>query len=90
MEAQDAAERAAMLRSGLLIMFLVLCTSTSVIGQTANQFPGGLLERQGTLARTKWSPSYIQSFMPPSRGSFTSSSPYNTRAIRITDASDCG
>ncbi len=83
-------KQAAMLRSGLLIMFLVLCTSTSVIGQTANQFPGGLLERQGALARTKWSPSYIQSFMPPSRGAFTFPSPYNTRAIRITDASDCG
>ncbi|MBD0315430.1 MAG: hypothetical protein ICV75_01955 [Nitrospiraceae bacterium] len=81
---------AAMRRSGVLIIFLLLCTSTSVIGQTANQFPGGLVERQGNLSRTKWSPSYIQSFIPPSRGAFTFPSPYNTRAIRITDASDCG
>lgn len=83
-------DQSAMFRAGTLITLLLLCTSTTVNGQTSNQFPGGWVEKQGTSTRARWSSSQIQSFIPPTRGSFTFPAPYNTKAVRITDASDCG
>jgi hypothetical protein len=61
----------------------------AAFGQTT-QFPGGWVEKAGTAIRGRYSTSQIQSFVPPQRGAFTFPTPYNTRGIRITDASDCG
>jgi len=56
---------------------------------TAALAPGGWVEQQGTAPRARWSTSFIQSFVPTTRGRFTFPAPYNTQAVRITDASDC-
>ncbi len=73
-----------------LIALLMLTTGTTVVAQITNPFPGGWVEKQGTATRTRWSASQIRAFMPPTRGVFTFPAPYNTRAVRLTDASDCG
>src|SRR5437868_932496 len=78
------------LRAAFLISLWLLSTTTTVVGQVPNPFPGGWVEHQGTSTRARFSASQIQSFVPPTRGPFTFPSPYNTKAIRITDASDCG
>ncbi len=70
--------------------FILLATTYNVVGQTSDPVPGGWIEMQGAAARPQWSASQIQSFVPPTRGSFTFPAPYNTRATRLTDASDCG
>jgi len=70
-------------------MFLI-ATAPGAVGQTTNFFPGGWIEKDGAGVRTRLSASQIQSFVPPQRGTFTFPSPYNTKAVRITDASDCG
>lgn len=71
-----------------VVVSSMLLSESDVLAQ-ATQFPGGWIERQATSTRAKWSTSYLQSFIPPSRGAFTFPPPYNTRAVRITDASDC-
>jgi hypothetical protein len=68
----------------------VLMVLTAITQATAQNAPGGWIENQGIAPRTRWSASQIQSFIPSTRGAFTIPTPYNTRAIRITDASDCG
>jgi hypothetical protein len=78
------------LRAAVLISLLLLSTTTTVVGQISNQFPGGWVERQGTSTRARYTAGKIQTFVPPTRGPFTFPAPYNTRAVRITDASDCG
>ena len=50
--------------------------------------PGGFIEAQGSLPRTKWTAGQIAAAVPSSRGVFTFPTPYNTRAWRITDATD--
>jgi hypothetical protein len=52
--------------------------------------PGGWMEPQGTAPRARWSPKFIQTFVPPARGSFVFPAPYNTQAVRITEPGDCG
>lgn len=74
-------------RSILSLAVLFLCLSGMVAAVLAH---GGWIEPQGTALRERWSPLFVQSFMPPSRGAFTFPPPYNTQAVRITDASDCG
>src|SRR4249920_4011519 len=82
--------RATILRAAVLISLLLLSTTTTVVGQISNLFPGGWVEKQGTATRARYSAGQIQAFVPPTRGSFTFPAPYNTKGIRITDASDCG
>ncbi|HEV2852254.1 MAG TPA: hypothetical protein VHC97_05560 [Thermoanaerobaculia bacterium] len=56
----------------------------------AAQAPGGFLEKAtSTAVRPRLTPAQIQSFLP-ARGAFTFPAPYNTRGIRLTNASDCG
>jgi hypothetical protein len=74
------------LRAGVLTTGLLLAVGTPAMAQT---FPGGWVEKDGAGLRTRYSASQIQSFVPPSRGPFTFPAPYNTKAVRITDASDC-
>jgi hypothetical protein len=75
------------LRATVLISLLLLSTAATAVAQT---FPGGWVEKQGTVTRLRYTDSQIQSFVPPRRGTFTFPAPYNTKAVRITDASDCG
>ena len=73
-------------RTCALAILMVLAMIPQATAQTA---PGGWIEKQGTAIRSRWAPSYLQSFVPAKRGAFTIPSPYNTRAIRLTEASDC-
>jgi len=74
----------------LLLGILVITAASGAVAQTTNSFPGGWIEKDGTAYRTRLNASQIQSIVPPQRGPFTFPSPYNTTAVRITDASDCG
>lgn len=74
-------------RACVLTALMWLATTTPLIAET---FPGGWVEKDGAGIRSRYATSQIQSFVPPTRGSFTFPAPYNTRGIRITDASDCG
>jgi hypothetical protein len=80
-------QRRTIFATGALLALLFLSTAATVIAQTA---PGGWVERTGSSIRSRYSSSQIQSFMPSTRGPFTFPAPYNTRGVRITDASDCG
>ena len=80
---------AALLRAAVFVSLLILVT-TAVVGQTTNPFPGGWVEKQGLYTRARYTAAQIQSFVPPTRGAFTFPAPYNTKGIRITDATDCG
>src|SRR5215210_7893990 len=51
---------------------------------------GGWVEKDGAGIRSRYTAAEIQSFVTPQRGPFTFPAPYNTQAVRITDASDCG
>lgn len=79
----------AILRTAVLLS-LLLFGASGVIGQTTSTSPGGWVEKQGMYTRARYSASQIQSFLPSTRGAFTFPAPYNTKAVRITDASDCG
>jgi len=70
-----------------LLGVLVITAASGAVAQTT--FPGGWIEKDGTAYRTRLNASQIQSIVPQQRGPFTFPSPYNTRAVRITDASDC-
>lgn len=53
---------------------------------------GGILEKSGSPAlRPRLTRAQIDAFLPPAgaKGPFTFPSPYNTSAVRLTDASDC-
>lgn len=53
---------------------------------------GGFIERSGSPAlRARFTPSQIQSFLPPAgaKGAFRFPAPYNTGAVRLTNATDC-
>lgn len=79
--------------SGLVLLLILLLTVLAVVPSGMGlgaPVPGGWLEPQGTAPRARWSNAFIQSFVPTVRGSFTFPAPYNTQAVRITDASDCG
>jgi hypothetical protein len=54
---------------------------------------GGLIEKAGSPAlRSRLTRAQIDAFLPANgaRGAFTFPAPYNTKGIRLTDASDCG
>ena len=74
----------------LLLGMVLFAIASGAVGQTTNFFPGGWIEKDGAGMRSRYSTAQLQSFIPPQRGAFTFPSPYNTRGIRITDASDCG
>lgn len=74
----------------LLLGALVIAGASGAVAQTTNSFPGGWVERDGTAYRSRMTVSQIQSFVPSQRGTFTIPAPYGTRAVRITDATDCG
>jgi hypothetical protein len=77
----------AMVRASVLMVLILIAGITPAIAQT---FPGGWVERSGSAVRARYSTSQLQSFIPSARGPFTFPAPYNTRGVRITDASDCG
>lgn len=66
--------------------------SSLPLSQTAGvetQAPGGFIEPvTASQTRPLYSPSQLQSFLP-TRGKFTFPAPYNTDAIRLTNATDC-
>ena len=49
---------------------------------------GGFLEQTPGNLRPRWNAAELRTFLPTSRGKFYFPPPYNTEAIRITDASD--
>src|SRR4029453_3130251 len=54
---------------------------------------GGFIEKAGSPAlRSRLTRAQIEAFLPANgaRGAFTFPAPYNTKGIRLTDASDCG
>lgn len=55
---------------------------TAAVGGFVEKAPGGL--------RPRWGASELRTFLPDARQKFVFPAPYNTEAIRITDASDCG
>jgi hypothetical protein len=73
----------------LVLGGLLAVTASAAVAQTTNLFPGGWIEKDGAAVRARYSTSQIHSFVPPQRGTFTFPAPYNTRGVRITDASDC-
>ena len=73
----------------LLLGGLVIAAASGAVAQTTNSFPGGWVEKDGTAYRSRMTVSQIQSFVPSQRGTFTIPAPYGTRAVRITDATDC-
>ncbi len=78
-------------RTGIhsLAFLLVFCIHLS-LAQTSTQAPGGFLEKDDALPRTRWSNSQVQSFVPTQRGKFAIPAPYHTEAFRLTTADDCG
>ena len=73
----------------LLLGGLLIAAASGAVAQTTNSFPGGWVEKDGTASRSRMTVSQIQSFVPSQRGTFTIPAPYGTRAVRITDATDC-
>jgi hypothetical protein len=71
--------------------YLVLMLLVLVAGEAwADSFPGGFTETQATNTRTKYSEAEIAAIIPGSRGAFTFPEPYETDAIQLTEAADCG
>lgn len=63
---------------------------TPVIAQSGTQATGGFVEKDDAIPRTRWTNSQVQSLIPADRSKFTFPAPYNTEAVRLTTASDCG
>jgi hypothetical protein len=86
----------------LVFVVIVPCAATSLLscaGEDAGSgggaplaftAPGGFVEQVPGNLRPRWSAAELRTFLPTSRGNFYFPAPYNTEAIRITDASDCG
>jgi len=75
-----------------VIATLSSVTPTSPLKQSSvqTQAPGGLIEPIATSqTRDVLNQTQIQSLLP-TRGKFTFPAPYNTEAVRITNAVDCG
>ena len=73
--------------------FLVSCAGEDAGGggsPFAFTAPGGFVEQVPGGLRPRWNAAELRTFLPTSRGKFVFPPPYNTEAIRITDASDCG
>ena len=74
------------IRALIATILLTLPSATA----RAQVFPGGFLELSTSgEVRPRYTAAQIQGFLP-SRGAFTFPTPYNTAAVRITNASDCG
>ncbi|HEX6948331.1 MAG TPA: hypothetical protein VF127_01920 [Nitrospira sp.] len=74
----------------LLLGGFLIAAASGAVAQTTSTFPGGWIEKDGAGVRARYSAAQILSFVPSLRGTFTFPAPYNTRGVRITDASDCG
>jgi len=75
-----------------LLKYVVAGLACVASGHILSQesFPGGFVENASTApARAALSTSEINAILPQ-RGPFKFPSPYNTEAVRITNASDCG
>src|SRR5215217_2787432 len=70
----------------VMVVGVILLSTAEAIAQT---FPGGWVEKDGAGIRDRFSAAQIQGFVPSQRGAFTFPAPYNTRAVRLTDATDC-
>src|SRR5215217_7216337 len=70
----------------VMVVGIILLSTAQAIAQT---FPGGWVEKDGAGIRDRYSAAQIQGFVPPQRGAFTFPQPYNTRAVRLTDVTDC-
>jgi hypothetical protein len=58
---------------------------------TTGTFAGGFIEScSSTQVRSRLTRAQLQALLPPAGGKFVFPSPYNTEAIRLTDASNCG
>src|SRR6478672_4564371 len=77
--------RSCSIRSSLVgLLWLVI--SAPVLADA----PGGILEQPtAALTRSRLTAAQIQAFLPD-RGAFNFPAPYNTRGVRLTNASDCG
>jgi hypothetical protein len=68
----------------------LMLTAQSATDPQTPAFPGGFVEKtNSTAVRSLLTATQIQSLIP-SRGAFVFPPPYNTQALRITNASDCG
>src|SRR5687768_1946068 len=73
------------MKAKVLIGLMMLGSSAAALADA----PGGILEQPLTAqSRARPTASQIQSFLP-SRGAFNFPAPYNTRGVRLTNASDC-
>jgi hypothetical protein len=79
----------------LLDTSLISAGATIRQARIASMLPnpsGGFLEKAGSQTyRARFTASQLASFLPPggTRGTFTFPPPYNTAAVRLTDANDC-
>jgi hypothetical protein len=81
-----------MLKRSLWLVWgtLLVAAASGAVAQTTSSFPGGWIEKDGAGIRARYTTAQILSFVPSLRGVFTFPAPYNTRGVRITEASDCG
>jgi hypothetical protein len=74
----------------LFLLYALTSISAAIATPGFAEFPGGFVENNGSLGvRPPLTASQIQALLP-TRGKFTFPAPYNTEAVRITNASDCG
>ena len=52
--------------------------------------PGGFLQKAGSAIRPRWTGEQSRAVVPSGRGPFRFPEPYNTEAVRVTTAGDCG
>jgi hypothetical protein len=76
--------------SALKYIFALLVLLALASSALADTFPGGFVEAQGLPSRTKYTSVEIAAMIPGTRSAFTFPAPYNTRAIQLTEAADCG
>ena len=71
-------------------LIVLVAAACAALATEARAQTGGFVDSAtaGGL-RPRYSSATIQSFLP-ARGRFTFPSPYNTQAVRLTNASDCG
>lgn len=56
----------------------------------ASSAPGGFVQKAGSSIRPRWTGEQSRALVPTGRGSFRFPEPYNTEALRVTSAGDCG
>ena len=77
-----------MLLCGLTL--ILVSVDLRLLANTGLQAAGGFLEQDDASPRPRWTSSQVQSFIPAGRGQFIFPAPYNTEAVRLTTAGDCG